>query len=217
MLKNILLSLIAILLAAEAHAVSCHCFNQRDYDPKAPGAVDPYVLATAGNSLIAGAFGLEKSDIVRQRMTGEEETGIWIAAASAKASGRDFRDFLASRAKEGTWKRALAVSGIDPARLGANFPAALDAGESAAARALAEAVFAKSFKADNLKLSTLRADGATIPETAVALYLGLQMKADPDAIFKKVKSGGTTWGKLLTESNIPPHSLSARIIAQASP
>lgn len=214
----ILLSLLlAAALTGEARAVNCHCFNQRDYDAASPGSADPYILATSGNSLIAGAFGTEKSAIVRLRMGGEDETSIWIAFSAAGAMGADPVELLGERAKTGSWKKVFAGRNFDSSKLGKSFPQALEAGEETAARALADEVFARSFGAGPDSLALLRKKGATIPETTVALFLAPETKKAPEDLFAEVKAGGSTWGKLLDGKGIRPASLSARIISKIRP
>jgi len=104
--------LVALALLAGAHpslaapAASCHCFRDRSFDPSAPAAADPYVLATAQSSLLAAVFGLEKRAVVASKMAGARPEDFWIRELVAQKSGVKPAALDEARCRSGSWKQA---------------------------------------------------------------------------------------------------------------
>ena len=73
-----LLTLAAPVPATANPTISCHCFQDRSYNPNQPDAIDPYLLATTQNSLIAAFYQVPKRDLVRRKMTGTPNDEIWV-------------------------------------------------------------------------------------------------------------------------------------------
>lgn len=79
-----LLFLAAPLPVAANPTISCHCFQDRSYNPRQPAAIDPYLLATTQNSLIAAVYQVPKRDLVRSKMTGTPNDEIWVSHHQAQ-------------------------------------------------------------------------------------------------------------------------------------
>lgn len=215
--RTTLLSLLILLLPACALAVNCHCFTVRDYDPADPASVDPYILATSSNSLLAGSLGSEKSAVVKLRMGGAEEPDVWLGLTAAKVSGKDAGAFFAAREKEGGWAKAYASAGFDASGFGPDFPAALQRDETVAAERVADLVLAATFPAQKAMIAPLRGEGATTGQTTASLFYALETGKDALAAYKDVKAGRASWGKLFHDAGISPKSVSPRIISLARP
>lgn len=209
--------IVLALCSGSALAFTCHCFNQRDYDPANPASVDPYVLATAGNSLLAGSAGLEKGPVVKMRMGGVEESDLWIALHAGRATGKDGGLLLDEKNRAGSWAKALLSQGFDPNRFGATFWNALPTDEKHAAQVLADKVLMATFKATHESVSALRAAGASTAEATAVLYLKSVADRDTVATLKEVKEGRTTWGALFSAAGIAPKAISPRIMSMARP
>ena len=70
---RILLFLLLFLVASvnvswAESAVTCHCFQDRSYDPVDKFAADDYILATSFNSLLAKSFDISKKQVVMLKM-----------------------------------------------------------------------------------------------------------------------------------------------------
>ena len=78
--------------AAANPAINCHCFQDRSYDPRRPAALDPYLLATTQNSLLAVVFEVPKRQLVRSKMGGTPNDRIWIDLHLARGSQRESDD-----------------------------------------------------------------------------------------------------------------------------
>lgn len=218
-MKNTLFLAFAILIlfSGSALAVNCHCFNQRDYDPASPASADPYILATASNSLLAGSLGAEKSAVVKLRMGGAEEADVWLGLHGAKAAGKEAALFFEAREKAGSWSKAYKSHNFSGERFGGSFITALAKDEAAAARVIAGLVLAASFPAERDSIPELEKAGATIGEATVALFLKKEGGRDPIDSFRKLRDGSSTWGTLLHELGLTPKMVSPRIMALARP
>jgi len=215
--RSVLLALLFLFTSSLAHAVSCHCFNQRDFDPADPASADPYILATAGNSLLAGSAATEKSQVVKMRMGGAGETDLWIALHLGKAIPADPGVLLEERSRLGSWAKVAASHTPAASKLGGEFFSLLAGDERGAAQFLADRTLAAAFPSRAKTLPLLRAEEATTSEMTLALFLDAAAKADPVESLRKVRNGGVSWGTLLNGIGITPKALSPRIIALARP
>jgi hypothetical protein len=157
----------------------CHCFKDRSFDPLRPTSADPYVLATARNSLVAAASGMTKGKVVKMRMTGATETEVWLSMYLESPKGKEDATSLA-------------------------FKTAEKAGDKEAmAAALANRVLARTYKVDEQVLSGLRAAGANTAEVTLSLLVSDRTGKIPGDIFVEVRDGKTTWGKIVSSLGIP--------------
>jgi hypothetical protein len=212
-MQRILLLLGLVLLcvtgAWAAPTAGCHCFQDRAFDPGRPGAVDPYLLATAQNSLFAAAFGVPKKDVVLARMGGTASGDLWIAHYAAKAGGAIAADLLAGRRNAASWAELLERHGIAVASLGPYF-AQVD-GDAALAAAVVRTVLHTRLGAEAADLERLRFVGASPQETILAVVLGRKSGRPADDLLAEVRAGKTSWGALLHALGIPAGRLEAEI------
>lgn len=200
-----LLLLMCLCVPSYSGAVSCHCFQDRAFDPAAPAKADDFVLATARNALAAHAFGLPKADVVRARMGGASEADLWIAHRAGAEAGTPPSDFLDARAGAPSWKAALASLNFDPRRLGAPFAAALAAGrpDAETASPLADPFLLRLAAANGeLLVKALRDAGADNAEAAAALLLHNLTKKPPVELLRSVRAGAASWGGLFHEAGV---------------
>lgn len=184
-------------------AVSCHCFKERAFKPAQPASADLYILATARNSLLAAASGIEKGTVVRQRMTGATETDLWLSRYLSTRVDRSADQLLSARDRASSWTDALDAIDLDTASLGPAFQAAMKKDQAdAMARALAEPVLGQAFNAGEPTLARLRDAGANIAESALSLYLAAKLKRTPESLLGEVRDGKQTWGSLFNSLGI---------------
>ncbi len=191
--------------ARAAPTVECHCFQSRTWDPDAPAAADPYVLATTRSSLLSAAFGVGKGTLVRTVMGGRPADDLWVAWWSGARAGRDPAALLAAKAKQGSWRRALAGA----KGLGAPFERALAAGrDDAALAALAvDDVLVGRLRASAEDVGALRASGARSDEVVLAAVLSLKLQTPAVPILARVKGGAASWGSTLHDAGLAPQDL----------
>lgn len=206
----LLLLILATPVLAEP-AISCHCFRERDYDPARPGAADPYLLATAQNSLISAAYAADKKAIVKARMTGTSGEDLWIAHYAAARQGRSAAELLTARAAARSWSAVLVP--LDPARFGARFAGAVAAGEGDAVLAAiaTDETLSARLGVQARELAALRSHGASNQETVLAAFLARRSGRPAVPPFEEVRAGRTSWGTLLHRLGIAPGTVEGEI------
>ena len=157
---------------------NCHCFKDRAFDPMQPASADPYVLATARNSLVAAASDITKGKVVKMRMTGAEETDVWLELYLETERGKE--------------------DAVSPA-----FKTAEKAGDrEAMAAVLADKVLARTYRVEEETISRLRGAGANTAGVTLSLLIYERTGRDPGNIFAEVTDGKTTWGKTISSLGI---------------
>lgn len=195
--------------------VSCHCFKQREYQPDRPASADPYILATARNSLLAAASHNKKGDVVRARMTGATERDLWFSLFLALRTGTPTSTLKEARSRSGSWAAALDSLALPTEGLGPTFEAARKRGdEEGMSVALADLALAGGFDVDGKILRKLRSAGAGNAETVLCLLLAERGKRPPETILEDVITRRQTWGSLLHSAGIAPGSVGELIQAE---
>ncbi len=215
-MKSLLVTLLFVLLASPAlalPAISCHCFQDRSFDPQRAAAADPYFLATTQNSLLAANFGIDKKDVVRAKMAGTSGSELWVAHYLAAQTGRPAGELQAAKADRSTWPEALTALGIDPLTLVGRPAVALRQGvaEDEAARIIVEDVLVQRIGADQGELAKMGSGGASLQETILAVFISRQTDGTAMTYFEAVRSKNHTWGSLLDGLQIAPRDIEARV------
>jgi hypothetical protein len=212
----ILLCLVLFTLQAhEAQAVTCHCFKERSFKPSQPASADPYILATARNSLLAAASGMDKGSVVRQRMTGATETDLWLSGYLSTLVDRSADQLLSARDSSPSWAAALDSIELGTGLLGPAFQKARKADDAGGmARALADPVLGRTFNTGEPTLARLSDSGANIAESALSLYLAARLKRTPESILSEVKEGKKTWGTLYNSLGIKIETVGDLIVEE---
>ena len=202
MKRFILLGLLVLMtLPATIYAlptISCHCFQDRSFDPARPSAADGYYLATAQNRLMAAVFERPRREIVMAKQTGTSGSDLWIAYQAAAISGHNSATLLSARKDQGAWWPVLEKQGIDLApRLGEATRVSASLDRQIVAATLAELGFA------NLAtVADLYGDGAGSQEAILAVVLASARKQPPREIWQSVATGEKSWGSLLDEAGM---------------
>jgi len=90
-------------------AISCHCFNEREYNPADRFAADDYILVTSFNSLLAKYFAVPKGQIIMLKMNeGVPEDDLLIGLKVAHTTGEDVNKLLGLRRSGKTWQQVIA-------------------------------------------------------------------------------------------------------------
>ena len=204
--------ILLILPVQKARAVTCHCFKERAFVASQPASADPYILATARNSSLAAAAGIDKGAVIRLRMKGIDETDLWLSHYLSTRVDKSADQLLDARDKASSWAEALDAVELNTEKLGTAFQEARKAGDAEGmARALADPVLGQAFTITETTLAQMRDIGANIAETALSLYLTGQLNQTPESIFSEVKEGKKTWGVLLNSLGIKIETVGDRI------
>jgi len=111
--SSFLFTAVALVAAVPSAGVAdpagaCHCYRDRSFDAERPAAADPYILSTSRSSLLSGAFGPSKRELVQAVMTGTSPDDLWIAHWAAAKTGGDAATLLGAKATKGSWKVTVA-------------------------------------------------------------------------------------------------------------
>jgi hypothetical protein len=199
------LVLLAAAVASPALAeptVTCHCFQSRSFDPAAPAAADPYVLATTRSSLLSAAFGAAKAGLVRAVMSGTAAEDLWIAHWAGARMGRGAPGLVEEKRAKGSWKAALrGAAGLGPA-----FERSLASGapDAALAALAVDDVLVSRLGASAEDVAAVRAAGARTEEVVLAVVLARRGDTAAMPFLARVRSGAGTWGSILRDQGLAP-------------
>jgi hypothetical protein len=206
-----LFSLVLPVPVAAAPAISCHCFQDRSFDAVRPAAADPYLLATTQSSLLATAFGVDKKELVRARMTGTPGEALWVAHYLADRCGRSAARSMAAYDKSGSWKAAAA--GCEMGKLGDRFAVLLEANAASEALAsvAADEIVTTRLGADPKSIEQIRARGGSNAELVLAAFLARKGDRSPGEIYADITAGRATWGQMLERTGGTASSIAGDI------
>lgn len=198
-----ILLLLPVLSSAES-AIICHCFTDRSYNPSKPVLADPYFLASAQNSFFAALFGVDKKIIVVKKQSGSSADGLWIAYWLASKSGRSAEALLAVMQKSKSWKVALATMGIPEKSIGEPFASEIVGGasEERLSQLIVDAALIRHRLLGEQELAAMRKERASSQEVIITSLITAKAKRPAILIYREVKRGANSWGRLLHEANI---------------
>ncbi len=213
----VITAIIAAGLPARAGVTdACHCFRQRDYDPKRPFAADDYILTTSFNSLTAAWFGIPKKTLVRYKMKGGiGQVDLMIALALSRERGIDPGRALSMRQKAGDWKKAItALPGLKQGKGGDNRIVALlrQKDPAAVARILTDEMLAAFYRLPAARIETLRAAGCSEKEIALLLVLEKEKKIPAAKLLEQVRKEGRSWSEIAFCLGITPKEAGRMIL-----
>ncbi|HEY5996076.1 MAG TPA: hypothetical protein VIU29_03605 [Candidatus Deferrimicrobiaceae bacterium] len=196
-------------VASAIPAISCHCFQDRSYDPAQPAAADPYLLASAQNSLFAAVFAIDKKTIVMKKQKGASGDDLWVAYWLAARSGGDPESLLDERKGKGSWHKVAAPKAIPESALGARVAAALkgDASDERLGQAVVDEVMLRFRFHGEPELAALRKAGAGNQEAILAGLLASRVHQPASQLYRDVKSGQSSWGGLLRQAGVEPSAI----------
>lgn len=199
--------------APAAPAMSCHCFQDRSFDPAEPRRIEPYLLATTRNSFLAVAFGQSKKEIVRLRMAGTDGADLWVAYYLAPKAGIPASELLQARRQTDSWPPVLTARGIAPEQSGPHFRRVLAAGgnDQALADAAADETLSAAAGAAPELLRQFRERGADTGEIILALLIAQRLGRPAIDLQTDVHAGRATWGGLLASVGIRPGELEGAV------
>lgn len=199
---------------AAASAISCHCFQERSFDPQRAAAADPYFLATTQNSLLAASFSLSKKEVVRAKMRGTSGADLWVSNFLAQSTGKPAEEWLTGRNSGGPWARTVTSAKLSVSVLGPRVAKAVseEASDEALARAVVEEMLVSRAGTEPAVLSALSSGGASLQETILAVFLEAQGGRPAVEHWAAVQSKNKTWGSLLDGYQIPPGEIEQRVV-----
>lgn len=213
--------LLVCLLAVDsspAHAQpSCHCFNDRSFDPARPAAADEYILASSFNSLLSARFGIAKQQIVMLRMNGVSGENLIIGLCAAEATGRTLDELLERRSRASSWSDILTpltrpVPG--PAGWILAKPA-IGMTDPALAGMVAEKVFKAFHGAEAKKIREMTGAGLSTKEIGLVLAFSRKFSTPPER-YLGLRKKGKTWGEIARDLGLAPGDIGPMVESLAS-
>ncbi|NIQ96738.1 MAG: hypothetical protein GWN87_23020 [Desulfuromonadales bacterium] len=182
-------------------AISCHCFQNREFDPRRPAAADDYLLTTTFNSFQALALGIDKKSIVRAKMSGQKSADIWLRFWLASKSDRSVAEIERQHRTAGSWLAVSKQLGIQDSN--ALAPSQSINNDRQLAEAVAQTQMIRLFAIDPEILSELSGRGASLKEMVLSLFLStLSAKSTAGEIFDSAHEQGMSWGLVAQEADV---------------
>ena len=195
-LISILFLLLPTLSSAES-TISCHCFQDRPFNHRDTAAADPYFLATTQNSFISLLYGVEKSSLVKAKMSGTSGSYLWILFDVAARSQQEIDkvDKIYGQTKQ--WNSVFTELNLTPQQLGEKYWQ-LGNDPELLADHIVDLQLNKQFGVSTNELQSWHEKGMNRKELTLANLLD----GDPITLFNQVNSGKQTWGKLLYDQGL---------------
>lgn len=214
-MRRCLLLTLSIMLAATvswaAPAITCHCFQDRAYDPQRPTAADDYMLASTQNSLYAALANVPKKEVVRARMAGADGAEMWVSWHLAHYGNVEQARIEIARGRGKNWRQVIETLRIPPDRLDPAVLQGVLCGEetSRLAKQVVDAVLVSRCEVDKAELAQLRKTGADNQQTILALLLARKTGRPATTGFESVKRGLKSWSGQLAAAGITAENLEA--------
>lgn len=212
-LVKILLLLLSLLMPPAqllaVNGMSCHCFQDRAYDPDQPGAADEYILATTRNSFLSALYGVPKKSIVKARMGGAPDEDLWLAGYLAQQTGQPIADLLASRHNSTDWNDLLAVQPGFPESFDLEVAAPILARQpvTAVVSALVDFQVKNHLRQPTAAIAALRSAGASDQQLILVAFLARQTGSPADDIFRQRRDKAIPWDVYLDSLGISPRQI----------
>lgn len=184
------------LTGAES-TISCHCFQDRTFSHRDTAAADPYFLATTQNSFISLLYGVEKSSLVKAKMSGTSGSYLWVLFDVAARSQQEIDTVDKIYGKNKRWDIVFKELKLTPQQLGEKYWQ-LGNNPEMLADQIVDLQLIKQFGVSANELENWRKTGMNRKE----LILAILLKGDPTTLFNQVNSRMQTWGKLLYDQGL---------------
>ena len=195
------------LYASATSTITCHCFQDRSFNHRDTAAADPYFLATTQNSFISLIYGVDKSVLVKAKMSGTSGTHLWILQDVAEHSQQPTTaiDDIYSISKN--WLEVFKTLKLSSKQLGARYPQLANKPEQLADY-IVDRQLIKQFSVTETDLQKWRKLGMNRKE----LILSILLEGDPADLYSQVNNRMQTWGELLyNQGLVDGHAISQQL------
>ena len=192
-----LLFLLFPTLSDAESTINCHCFQDRTFNHRDTAAADPYFLATTQNSFISLLYGVEKSSLVRAKMSGTSGSYLWILFDIAARSQQEIDKVDKIYGQNKNWDAVFKKLNLTPQQLGEKYWQ-LGNNPELLADYIVDLQLNKQFGVNKNELQSWHKLGMNRKE----LILANLLDGDPITLYNQVNSGRQTWGKLLYDQGL---------------
>jgi hypothetical protein len=193
--------------ASGQKAFTCHCFQNRSYNPSDRFAADDYILATGFNNLLARIFDLPHRQVVLFKMKeGVSEDDLLVGMYVSRKSGKDLQKILAKRRAEKTWNAILAAPSLENVAQQDEIFSRLSAGAqpSEAASLVADVVVREFYQVPPEKIQELHRAGLDKKEINLVLLLAHASKTRPEKLVQQYRKKGRSWSEIASNLGLEP-------------
>lgn len=188
-------------------AISCHCFQERTFNPAEPFAADDYILATSFNSLLARAFAIPKRKIVMLKMKeGVGQNDLLVGLKIAKVTGGDLQQLLDRRRKKHAWPAIIAAlpqkEKIHNDRLLAAIGSGMPVEEAGAG--IADEFIGNFYAVPPAAIQEFRMSGLNEKEIALVFILAHISGQQPEALVAQHNKEGKSWSAIADRLGVEP-------------
>ena len=215
----LLLLLACPSITSAESAISCHCFQDRSYDPARPQAADGYFLANLHNSLFAGVTGMPKRELVSSLMGGGSGTTLWIEWYLVVRGGLDAEVIGRLRSDGQSWRDIAKQQRLPLDQLSPEVVAELVRGRSdeAVASAIINEVLISRLAVKPSILTDLRRAGGTDREVIAVSVLSRRLNIPSGDLLRRIRSGDGSWSSWVTKAGIDGKNAEGTVKGMLSP
>jgi len=197
-------------------AMSCHCFNERDYNPSDRFAADDYILATSFNSLLAKYFSIPKGQIIMLKMNeGIPEDDLLIGLKVAHTSGEDVNKIIGQRRSGETWQQVVAgIPQQDKIRRDPmlnRIVSGMEVGQ--AGRGIVDEIISQFYKVPVEEITKLRTAGLSEKEITLVFILVYARDQNTATLLKQRNEYKKSWSEIAHNLGIEPAEAGKLIMA----
>lgn len=193
--------------ASGQNGVSCHCFQNRSYNPSDRFAADDYILATGFNNLLARVFDVPHRQIVLLKMKeGVNEDELLIGMYVSRKSGEELEKILGKRRAGKTWAAILAAltpeGDAQHDEVLSRIYAGAKPGE--AASLAADAIVREFYRVPPEEIQELRRAGLDKKEINLVLLLAHASEAKPEKLVRQYRKKNRSWSEIAFNLGLEP-------------
>jgi hypothetical protein len=188
-------------------AISCHCFQDRTFQPAEPFAADDYILATSFNSLLARSFDIPKRQIVMLKMKeGVGQNDLLVGLKVAKITGVDLEKLLGHRRENQSWPMIIASlkqqGTIEKDRILATIGSGMAVDK--AGDGIADELIGNFYSVPAEDVQQLRQAGLNEKEMALVFVLAHASDRQPQELVGQHNREGKSWSRIADSLGIEP-------------
>lgn len=211
MQRKIILALVAAIITLPSFsrampAISCHCFQNREFDANQPAAADDYLLTTTFNTFQGLALGIDKKSIVRAKMSGRTSEELWLKHWLAKEIGLSVEEITDRYEATGSWLELARRAGL------------AERGDLSSDRKLAESVaqweMIRYFGVEKEELAVLQKKGASLKEMTLSLLISALTSCSAAEVFDRAHAEGESWGRVAQKAGITFSAVETKMTKQ---
>jgi len=191
------------------NGISCHCFQDRAYNPDKPGAADAYLLATTQNSFISELFDIPKKALVAAKMSGTDGDDLWLAGYVASRTGQTMEQILELRRNFSGWNELLVTLDGLPEWLDPALAKPILAQQPLAkiVSALVDLQVEQRLQQTAVTINRLRRQGAIDQELILVALLSQQTGSSAETFYAERRNQSMPWDMLLHQLGIEPQRI----------